>query len=98
MQLTSIYIVVLLCDVSNYTSFRSVEIVITTTYLRMSFCTLNQFLLFEINKDHVRKTKNHEYLCHYIYGISLKIIGGTTKNRENLPLVNFRCPVLHANN
>jgi len=98
MQLTSTYIVVLICDVSNYTSFRSVEIVITTAYLRMSFCTSYHFLLFEINKVHVRKQTNHEDLCHQIYGISLKIIGGTTKNRENLPLVNFRCPVLHANN
>jgi hypothetical protein len=62
MQLTSIYTVVLLCDVSNYTSLRSVEIVITMTYLRMSFCTLNQFLLFEINKDHVRNTKKPRIL------------------------------------
>jgi len=57
MQLTFTYIVILHCDVSNYVSFRSVEIVITTTYLRMSFCTLYQFLLFEINKVHVRKAK-----------------------------------------
>jgi hypothetical protein len=98
MRLTSIHNVILLCDVSNYASFRSVEIVITTTYLRLSFCTLYQFLLCEINEAHERKTKQPRTLMLSRLCVLFENVRRNHEEQRKPSSSNFRCLVLHVNN